>query len=123
MGMRLKGPELPLVGALSIPSEPVVRGSVQVSGDGVPTVLLADHQTTGGYPKIATIISPDTDWLAQHRAGQQVRFMDITSAQAVAEVRSYAAQKAMYLDQISVPRGSLEQRLMRENLIHGCLFD
>ncbi len=39
------------MGALSIPSEPIVRGSVQVTGDGVPAVLLADHQTTGGYPK------------------------------------------------------------------------
>jgi len=121
--MRLKGPELPMGEALSIPSEPIVRGSVQVSGDGVPTVLLADHQTTGGYPKIATVISPDTDCLAQYRAGQPVRFKDITSAQAVAEARSFAAQKTAYLEQISVPRGTLAQRLMRENLIHGFVFD
>ncbi|MCK0095566.1 biotin-dependent carboxyltransferase family protein [Yoonia sp. F2084L] len=123
MGMRLKGPELPLAGALSIPSEPIVRGSVQVSGDGVPTVLLADHQTTGGYPKIATVISPDIDRLVQHRAGQSVRFADITSAQAVAEARSYAQQKAAYLAEVSVARGTLAQRLMRENLSHGCAFD
>ena len=123
MGMRLKGPELSLAGALSIPSEPIVRGSVQVSGDGVPTVLLADHQTTGGYPKIATVISPDTDRLAQYRAGHPVRFSGTTSVLAVAEARSFAARKAVYLAQISVPRGTLAQRLMRENLIHGCTFD
>jgi len=74
MGMRLNGPRLELDGALSIASEPIVRGSIQVSGDGIPTVLLADHQTTGGYPKIATVISCNTDRLAQFRAGQAVRF-------------------------------------------------
>lgn len=123
MGMRLKGPTLDLAGALSIPSEPIVRGSVQVSGDGVPTVLLADHQTTGGYPKIATVISSDTDKLAQYRAGQAVRFMAISSRRAIDDVRRFAAQKAQYLDQIGVARGSLSQRLMRENLIHGCQLD
>jgi len=123
MGMRLKGPELPLTGALSIPSEPIVRGSVQVSGDGVPTVLLADHQTTGGYPKIATVISPDIDRLAQYRAGQSLRCVAITSAQAVAEARSHALSKADYLAEVSVARGTLAQRLMRENLNHGCVFD
>ena len=123
MGMRLKGPLLGLDSALSIPSEPIVRGSVQVSGDGVATVLLADHQTTGGYPKIATVISCDTDRLAQWRAGQPVRFTSVSSQQAINDVRSFMAQKTQYLAQISVARGSLEQRLARENLIHGCVFD
>lgn len=121
MGMRLNGPALELDGALSIPSEPVVRGSVQVSGDGVPTVLMADHQTTGGYPKIATVISCDTDRLAQSRAGQTIRFTSISSEQAVDDARQFLTRKAEYLAQIAVARGSLEQRLMRENLIHGCL--
>lgn len=119
MGMRLNGPTLDLRGALSIPSEPIVRGSVQVSGDGVPTVLLADHQTTGGYPKIATVISCDTDRLAQYRAGQQLRFTAISGSQAVLAARDYGAAKQDYLDQISIARGSLMQRLMRENLNHG----
>ena len=123
MGMRLNGPTLELDGALSIPSEPIVRGSVQVAGDGVPTVLLADHQTTGGYPKIATVISCDSDSLAQSRAGQSVRFKSISSQQAVSETRTFLMKKAQYLEQINVARGSLEQRLMRENLIHGCIYD
>ncbi len=123
MGMRLKGPDLPLNGALSIPSEPIVRGSVQVSGDGVPTVLLADHQTTGGYPKIAKVISPDTDRLAQFRSGQSLRFTEITSAQAVTDARYYAHRKEAYLAELSVARGSLQQRLMRENLNHGWATD
>ncbi len=123
MGMRLNGPKLNFEDALSIPSEPIVRGSVQVSGDGVPTVLLADHQTTGGYPKIATIISCDTDRLAQFRAGQSLHFMPISSKQAVDEVRQYNALKTEYIGRISVPRGTFEQRLMRENLIHGYIHE
>lgn len=123
MGMRLSGPKLELDGALSIPSEPIVRGSIQVSGDGVPTVLLADHQTTGGYPKIATVISCDTDKLVQCRAGEKLRFLVISSEQATDHARGYFAQKAKYLDQISVARGSLTTRLMRENLNHGWMSD
>lgn len=119
MGMRLSGPVLDSKDALSIPSEPIVRGSVQVSGDGVPTVLMADHQTTGGYPKIATVISCDTDSLSQFRAGQSLRFTSISSQQAITETRNYLRQKARYLEQIAVARGTLDQRLMRENLIHG----
>lgn len=123
MGMRLKGPFLELDGALSIPSEPIVRGSIQVSGDGVPTILLADHQTTGGYPKIATVVSCDTDRLAQFRAGHSLKFTSVSSEQAIDDVRTFMGLKTQYLSQISVPRGSLEQRLMGENLIHGCIFD
>lgn len=123
MGMRLSGPALELDGALSIPSEPIVRGSVQVSGDGVPTILLADHQTTGGYPKIATVISCDTDSLTQLRAGQIMRFVSITGQQSIDEVINFAIRRKQYLEEVSIARGSLEQRLMRENLIHGFIED
>ncbi|KQI71095.1 allophanate hydrolase [Loktanella sp. 5RATIMAR09] len=123
MGMRLNGPVLEMQSALSIPSEPIIRGSIQVSGDGVPTVLLADHQTTGGYPKIATVISCDTDRLTQLRVGQKIRFTSVSSQQAVDAARDDAQQKAKYLDQISIARGTLAQRLMRENLIHGWADD
>ena len=67
MGVRLQGPALTIYGSLSMPSEPVLKGSVQVAGDGVPTVLLADHQTTGGYPKIATVLACDLDEFVQLR--------------------------------------------------------
>lgn len=123
MGMRLAGPALSLVDALSIPSEPITRGSVQVSGDGVATVLLADHQTTGGYPKIATVVSMDTDRLSQCRSGQNLRFTSITPQQAIDAARACAAQNSRYLGQISIARGTLQQRLMRENLNHGCVYD
>ena len=78
MGVRLRGPALPPVGALSIPSEPIVRGSIQVSGDGVATVLLADHGTTGGYPKIATLLNDDVSGFAQNRPRDEVQFRSIS---------------------------------------------
>ncbi len=123
MGMRLSGPAFQLSSALSIPSEPIVRGSVQVSGDGVPTILLADHQTTGGYPKIATVTSVELDRLAQSRSGASLRFKAISPDEAINQTRLYSQEKSAYLAQIAVPRGTLEQRLLRENLIHGFLPD
>ena len=116
MGMRLKGPALELDGALSIPSEPVVKGSVQVSGDGIPTVLLADHQTTGGYPKIATVISSDIDRLSQFRSGAEFRFKAITHEEALTETRALHRLKTEYLDAIKKTKTTLAQRLMSENL-------
>lgn len=97
MGMRLHGPKLPLDGALSIPSEPIVRGSVQVSGDGTATVLMADHQTTGGYPKIATVLDCDTDAFAQLRPRDAIRFTTIDSEEALARARLFHTQLNCFL--------------------------
>ncbi|MBV7407426.1 biotin-dependent carboxyltransferase family protein [Maritimibacter sp. DP1N21-5] len=119
MGMRLDGPALDLADALSIPSEPALRGAVQVAGDGVASVLLADHQTTGGYPKIATIPMHHTDRLAQARPGQKLRFKPVTPQEAIAESRRVALRRKDAMDRIATPRGSLSERLMRENLISG----
>jgi len=119
MGVRLNGPELHLSEALSIPSEPILRGSVQVAGDGVPTVLLADHQTTGGYPKVATVISSDMDRLSQMRAHDSIKFVAVSPGQAVAMARSEAQTRRVYLDELAKPRPSLNERLLRENLIGG----
>lgn len=104
MGVRLRGPSLMPVGALSIPSEPILRGSVQVAGDGLATVMLADHGTTGGYPKIATVISDDLDGFAQLRPKDAVRFKLITPEDAVALTRRGARALDRYLGQF--PGGS-----------------
>ena len=123
MGMQLTGPKLELKSALSIPSEPVVKGSIQVSGDGIPTILLADHQTTGGYPKIATVISSDINRLVQFRSNQSVKFVLINSNEALQKTRKFLDMKEKYLQKISTSRGTLEQRLMSENLIGGIEFN
>lgn len=97
MGVRLKGAELALQGALSIPSEPILRGSVQVPGDGMPTVLMADHQTSGGYPKIATLMDDDLDGFAQLRPRDPVAFIDTSPERAVAIARQRARSFDTYL--------------------------
>ncbi len=119
MGVRLDGPKLPVAAALDMPSEAVLRGAVQVAGDGVATVLLADHGTTGGYPKIATVISPDLDDLVQRRSGEPLRFVAVTPHQAVIAARTRAAALAACLADLAQPRATLAERLMSGNLISG----
>ena len=65
--------------------------AVQVSADGQPIVMLADHQTTGGYAKIATVISADLPALAQLRPGRRVCFTFVTPSRAVQAARQQAA--------------------------------
>jgi allophanate hydrolase len=98
MGVRLRGRSLTPAGALSIPSEPILRGSVQVAGDGLATVMLADHGTTGGYPKIATVVSDDLDGFVQLRPNDAVRFKLISPPQAVALTRAGGRALRAYLD-------------------------
>lgn len=77
VGMRLEGPAMERAAALAdaeLPSEGVVRGSLQIAASGRPTVFLADHPVTGGYPVAAVVVDADTDALAQVRVGQHIRF-------------------------------------------------
>ena len=123
MGVRLAGAPLPLREVLSIPSEPIVRGSIQVAGDGVATVLLADHQTTGGYPKIATVVSADLDALTQLRTGDVVEFEPVEAAEAIGIARHRAAQIEEYLGTVVGPGRTMTHRLRAENLISGAVAD
>jgi biotin-dependent carboxylase-like uncharacterized protein len=97
MGLRLSGPSLTPQSALGIPSQGITRGAVQVAGDGVPTILMADHQTTGGYPKIATVLDDDTDALSQLRPGDALAFTQITPSRAIALARQRNAATQRYL--------------------------
>lgn len=101
MGLRLSGPDLRPEGALSIPSGPVARGGIQIAGDGVASVLMADHQTTGGYPRIATILDSDLDALAQMRPNQRLRFRAVTADQAAGTARSRRQAVARYLSGVA----------------------
>jgi antagonist of KipI len=75
MGYRLLGPNLALVRPTEIVSQATCLGTVQVPANGQPIVLMTDHQTTGGYPKIAEVIAADTPALAQVPPGGAVRFI------------------------------------------------
>lgn len=78
MGIRLDGAEVEGKGSMDIVSDGITFGSVQVTSAGLPIVLMADHQTTGGYAKIATVVSEDLHYLAQARPGDEVRFKEVT---------------------------------------------
>ncbi len=80
MGYRLEGPSIEHVGAADIVSDATALGSVQVPGNGQPIILLADRGTTGGYAKIATVVSPDISLLAQATPGDTVRFKAVSVA-------------------------------------------
>jgi 5-oxoprolinase (ATP-hydrolysing) subunit C len=73
---------------LSLVSDAIVPGDIQILGDGTPIVLMRDHQPTGGYPRIATIISADLDRFAQMRPGTPVGFRSVTLDHAHKLLRS-----------------------------------
>ncbi|HSL34782.1 MAG TPA: biotin-dependent carboxyltransferase family protein [Candidatus Limnocylindrales bacterium] len=84
VGLRLEGPPLDVPHHGRMASHGVAFGAVQVPPDGTPIVLLADHQTTGGYPVAAVAISADRPRLGQLRPGSSVSFVEVTAADAVA---------------------------------------
>ena len=84
MGLRLEGPEIESRSGTDIVSDGVVFGSIQVPSGGKPIILMADHQTAGGYAKIGTVLSLDLPKLAQARPGDTVRFQRISAEDAQA---------------------------------------
>ncbi|WP_174802018.1 biotin-dependent carboxyltransferase family protein [Martelella limonii] len=82
MASLLDGPLLRTTGGHDIISDATPAGSIQVPGSGIATVLMAERQTTGGYPKIATVISSDLGRLAQMPAGAPFHFVAITQDEA-----------------------------------------
>ena len=78
MGIRLEGNEILSINSPNIPSEGIVKGSVQIPGDGNPIVLMVDHPTIGGYPKIATVILSDIAKLAQLSVGKEIQFQKVS---------------------------------------------
>lgn len=82
MGIRLCGIGLRGRDGMDIISEGIAFGSVQITPSGMPIVLMADHQTTGGYAKIATVISADLPYLAQVKPYDKIRFVPVTVKQA-----------------------------------------
>jgi allophanate hydrolase len=100
MAVRLEGPKLSIAARLDMPSEGILRGAIQVPGSGDPIVLMADHQTTGGYPKIATMISADQDAFAQLRPHQPVQFRSVSVDYAVNRARTRQKALRQYLASI-----------------------
>ncbi len=119
MGLRLEGPRLAHQKGFNIVSDAIAPGSIQVPGGGQPIILLADRQTTGGYPKIATVISADLPQLGQARPGDHMRFAEVT----LDEAREARRVLKAWLDGLPahiVALGVLDsERLLGANLISG----
>jgi len=124
MGMRLDGPRLEHNKGYNIVSDGIAPGTVQVPGNGLPIVLLADRQTTGGYPKIATVISADLPALGRLTPGATVRFRSVNIEEAEAARRQQAAALARLADQIvAAPHTARidEAQLQGANLVSGMI--
>jgi len=100
MGYRLDGPVIKHLHGHNIVSDGTVNGSIQVPGNGAPIVLMPDRGTTGGYPKIATVITADFGRFAQIPAGTGFRFKAVSMAEAQAEVHKLAEQLRTLPDRI-----------------------
>jgi biotin-dependent carboxylase-like uncharacterized protein len=122
MGMRLDGPRLEH--SLGFISDGIAPGSIQISGGGQPIVLLADRQTVGGYPKIATVISADLPALGRTPIGAKIRFTPVSVPEAEAARRKLIAEIEGLPGKI-VPLGrseiDLTPRLFDCNLIGGVI--
>jgi biotin-dependent carboxylase-like uncharacterized protein len=90
MGYRLEGPVIKHLYGHNIVSDGTVNGSVQIPGNGQPIVLMPDRATTGGYPKIATVITADFGRFAQIPAGHSFRFKAVSVSEAQAAAREFA---------------------------------
>jgi biotin-dependent carboxylase-like uncharacterized protein len=121
MGMRLAGPRLEHSQKGSdIVSDGIATGAIQVPGDGLPIVLLVDRQTTGGYPKIATVISADIPLLGRLIPGEEITFAAVDVATAEAAARALLGTIADMPRQLMRREAVLDvTRLMRENLVSG----
>ena len=122
MGMRLDGPPLRHRHGWDIVSDAIATGAIQVPGSGQPILLLADHQTTGGYPKIATVVSADLPVLGRRRPGDRLRFVAVTVEAAEALCRDAERQLAELitaLDPVTERKGADLGSLYGDNLISG----
>ena len=101
MGMRLDGPTLDNIADTNIKSEGLVRGVIQVPADGKPIILLSDHGTIGGYPKIATVISADLDKVAQLTPGSKIQFKEVNLEEAEKLFKKYNEETNKYLNEFN----------------------
>lgn len=93
MGYRLEGPKIAHGGKADIVSDALPQGAIQVPGHGMPIIMMADRQTTGGYTKIGTVIGPDLALLAQAKPGDTIRLRQCSDEEAVDALRS---ERALY---------------------------
>jgi len=100
MGMRLEGPKIENLAETNIRSEGLIKGVIQVPADGNPIIMLSDHGTIGGYPKIATVISADYDRLTQLTPGSKIKFKSVELEEAENLYKLYELETKNILNNI-----------------------
>ena len=101
-------------------SDGIVTGAIQVPGTGQPIVLLADHQTTGGYPKLATVISSDISRLGRLRPDDQITFIEVSVEEAEAARFDQENKLQNLIENLRMADPWLDEKaLYTENLISG----
>jgi biotin-dependent carboxylase-like uncharacterized protein len=99
MGIRLSGYKLENIVSTNIKSEGLVKGVIQVPADGDPIIMLSDHGTIGGYPKIAIVISADLDRVGQLTPGSTINFKEVSLEEAQNIFKAYVEDTNKYLNE------------------------
>ena len=100
MGMRLEGPKIENIVNTNIKSEGLLKGVIQVPADGNPIIMLSDHGTIGGYPKIGVVASVDYDRLVQMSPGSKIKFKEINLSDAETLFKLYQMETQNVISQI-----------------------
>tara|TARA_Y100000590_G_C15656052_1_gene990657 strand:- start:584 stop:1534 length:951 start_codon:yes stop_codon:yes gene_type:complete len=100
MGMRLTGPKIENIVDTNIKSEGLIKGVIQVPADGNPIVMLSDHGTIGGYPKIGVVITADYDKLVQLTPGSKIKFKEISLFEAENLYKLYCMETQNIINRI-----------------------
>lgn len=108
MGIRLDGPALTHKGSADILSSGISEGIIQVPKNGKPIIMMADRQTTGGYPRIACVISTDIPKLAQMKPGSKVGFQRISLSEAHNRIRSQEEKLLALMKTFQNPRRTFQ---------------
>ncbi|MCD8199283.1 MAG: biotin-dependent carboxyltransferase family protein [Phascolarctobacterium sp.] len=98
LGYRLEGPKITLKEPLEMISEIATCGTVQVPPDGNPIILMADHQSVAGYPKVAQVVAADISRIAQYRPGLQIRFEFVT----IEEAEKFYFEQERFIENIRI---------------------
>jgi biotin-dependent carboxylase-like uncharacterized protein len=100
MGMRLEGPKIQNIVNTNIKSEGLIKGAIQVPANGNPIIMLSDHGTIGGYPKIGVIATVDYDRLVQISSGSKIKFKEIDLSDAETLFKLYEMETQKLISQI-----------------------
>ncbi len=114
MGLRLEGRKISHRGATEIISDGIAMGAIQIPGHGMPIIMMADRQTTGGYPKIGNVITADLSKLGQAKPGDKVYFQKISVEKAQGVLRQREGQlKKNRLFSVDKPKESDEEKALK----------